>query len=187
MGSDRNPASGFTAPGIEKRAFNDFAKKERLSFLILGIGINPLNMETYENLSPRERSQLLKAPAYVSLLASTLNMEADEAKKKEAIELSHLRTYTSPRILWPFYTEAEKVFEKNLNELDKSLPKPRSKREQAIKSELARLEPILAKLNRVFVDELQLSLKSYAEHVSKAHGNVLVSFMIPLYLKGLTA
>ena len=45
---------------------------------------------------------------------------------------------------------------------------------------------LLLKLGNVYADTIHQSFITYAERVSKAHKNVLTSFIIPFYIKGLT-
>ncbi|MEO5995257.1 MAG: hypothetical protein ABIO76_03770 [Ginsengibacter sp.] len=71
-------------------------------------------------------------------------------------------------------------------ELDKGLPEERDKREKAIRSELAEPEKIVAKLGKEYVSIMRRSLKSFKDHVSKAHHNVLLDFIFPVPIKGLT-
>jgi hypothetical protein len=143
-------------------------------------------MKTLENLNQNERSMLLKFPAYISLLAANADGKMDDAEKKEAIQFTHIKTFSCKPILCDFYKEAEKVFLTTIDELDKQLPKEKSKREQAIKQELAKLEAILNKLGNEYASIMHESMVSYTEHVSKAHNNVLEFFLIPFYIKGLT-
>ncbi len=84
------------------------------------------------------------------------------------------------------YSEADKHFEENIEDLDKGLPEGRDKREKVIRSELAELEKIVAKLGEEYVSIMHRSMKSFKEHVSKSHHNVLVDFIFPMPIKGLT-
>ncbi len=144
-------------------------------------------MKTFENLNQNEISMLLKFPAYISLLAANSDGKMDEAEKKEAIHFTHIKTFSCDPLLSDFYKEAEKVFLANIEELDDSLPKGKNEREMAIKKELSKLEHILNKLGKEYASTMYRSMQSFTEHVSKAHNNVLEFFIIPLYIKGLTA
>ena len=74
-----------------------------------------------KKLSAYEKELLLKAPVLLSILASSTDHKVDRKEKKEAIELSHLRTFTSPPMLQDFYKEVELGFKTNLEELLLSL------------------------------------------------------------------
>ena len=143
-------------------------------------------MNELKKLSQEEKEMLFKAPAYVSLLATNTS-QMDEQEKNAAFNLSHIKTFSSIPLLRQFYTEAEKEFNVNIDLLNASLPKDKHQREDIIKSELAKLEPIFAKLESDYSASLIQSFTLYANYVSRAHDNILESFVIPFYIKGLTS
>lgn len=133
----------------------------------------------YKDLSENERHMLLEFPAYVSLLAANADGHMSDIDKRKAFEFTHIKTYTCDPLLAPFYKDADKVFMENIDKLDALLPKTKKEREEAIKASLDELEPLLNKLGKDYAWTMHRSMKSYAQHVSKTHGNVLVSFLIP--------
>ena len=143
-------------------------------------------MELFKTLSNDEQQFLLKAPAYISLLAANLDGEMDEKEKKEAIELTHIKTFSTEPILRDYFKTVEVNFRKDILQLDNSLSKDPSEREKEIKMELSRLELIFQKLEEPFRSALHKSLQDYTDHVSKAHRNSLEFFLIPFFIKGLT-
>jgi hypothetical protein len=143
-------------------------------------------MDHYADLPDEDREQLLKFPAYISLLACLRESGIDAKEKKSAVRLTHVKTFTSPLMLVDFYREAEHHFEAHLEKLDKELPKDLTQRELSIRKELAKLETILGKLGVRYAAALHDSLKSYTRHVSHAHNNVLEYFIFPLPIKGLS-
>ncbi|MCU7551861.1 hypothetical protein OCK74_22265 [Chitinophagaceae bacterium LB-8] len=143
-------------------------------------------MKLLERLSPVERGALLKFPAYISLLAAQKEGRLDDVEKKSAIGLSHIRTYAGDPLLTDFFKEAERVFVKNIEQLDQDLPKERHEREDAIKNELTNLEKIVVKLGKEYASTMFHSMKLFKDHVSQAHHNVLVDFIFPMPIKGLT-
>jgi hypothetical protein len=144
------------------------------------------NMKPFKNLSLQENERLLKYPAYISLLAANNDGILDEEEKKAAIRFSHLKTFSSDPFLIEFYNETDKVFENNIEQLDKNLPKEKEKREKAIKKELLKLEKIVLKLGKKYTSIMHCSMKSFKDHVSKAHHNVLIDFIFPFIIPGLT-
>jgi hypothetical protein len=148
--------------------------------------INRINMKLFENLNSDEKDMLLKFPAYISLLAAYSDEKMDEVEKKEAIKFTHIKTYSCNPLLSDFYAEVDKVFAQNIEKLNNELPKEKMERDQTIRTELAKLEPILLKLGKEYASIMHISMKSYTEHVSKAHHNILESFLIPFNIKGLT-
>jgi hypothetical protein len=142
-------------------------------------------MNPFKKLSSVQKHSLLKFPAYISILAASSNDKLDEAEKKAAMKFAHTKTFTCDPLLSDFYLEAEKVFEKNIEQLDKSLPKEKDSRDEAIKKELLKLEKIVRRLGQEYSSTMHNSMKSFSEHVSKAHHNVLIDFIIPVSIPGL--
>jgi anaerobic ribonucleoside-triphosphate reductase len=143
-------------------------------------------MKQFSTLTKDEREALLKFPAYITLLAANSDGLLDKAEKKEALKLEHVKTFSADPLLKEFYQEADKVFKNNLEKLVENLPEGRKSREAAIKSELAKLEKIIWKLGDDFASVMHHSMKSFKDHVSKAHHNVLVDIIFPLPIKGLS-
>jgi hypothetical protein len=56
----------------------------------------------------------------------------------------------------------------------------------ALRREIESLNPIIAKLDTEFAKSLHASLARYEEHVKKAEGSVLVDFIFPLPIPGLS-
>lgn len=138
-------------------------------------------MEGFKKLSPEEKDVLLEAPAYISLLAANADGKMDEVEKKEAVRFSHIKTFSCDPLLKDFYLEAEKKFLYNIEKLDKELPPGKQERERAIYKKLKEMEPVFFKLGKDYSTSLRRSLESYAGYVYKAHWNVLVSFIFPLF------
>ncbi|HEY6977757.1 MAG TPA: hypothetical protein VH396_15770 [Chitinophagaceae bacterium] len=143
-------------------------------------------MKSFKELPVHEQEALLKFPAYITLLAANSDKGMDEIEKKSAIKFVHIKTYSCRPILSEFYHEAEKEFKNNIIQLDKELPKNRDQRELAIKKELRKLEPILLKLGKEYAFTMHHSMKTFKDHVSRAHRNVLEYFLFPLPIPGIT-
>jgi hypothetical protein len=143
-------------------------------------------MKPFKKLSLEENKALLKFPAYISLLAANNDGTLDEVQKKSAIKFAHTKTFTCDPLLTLFYKEADRVFEDNIEQIDKDLPKGMEDREAAIKMELLHLEKIVSELGIKYASIIHASMESFKTHVSKAHHNVLVDFVIPLSIPGLT-
>jgi hypothetical protein len=143
-------------------------------------------MKNLEKLTDMEKELLLKFPAYISLLVANNINGTDKQEINAAIRFSHIKTYSCDPLLYEFYREADKVFEKNINQLNDELPKEKDQREVMIRKELTKLENIVLKLGKKYAAVMFKSMRSFKEHVSKAHHNVLESFIFPLPIKGLT-
>jgi hypothetical protein len=142
-------------------------------------------MKSFKKLSAKDKKALLAFPAYISMLAAYKDDKLDESEKEAAIKLSHTATFACDPILTDFYMEVDKVFEKNIAQLDKDLPKDKSRREATIKNELLKLEKIIRKLGKTYALTMHQSMKQFKEHVSKAHHNVLIDFIFPLSIPGI--
>ncbi len=70
--------------------------------------------------------------------------------------------------------------------MDKDLPSRKEERNVAIKNKLSDLEKIVLKLGKEYTTVMHRSMKSFKEHVSKAHHNVFVDFIFPMPIEGLT-
>jgi anaerobic ribonucleoside-triphosphate reductase len=143
-------------------------------------------MKQFNKLTKNEREALLKFPAYISLLAANSDGLLDKTEKKEAFNLEHIKTFSTDPLLKEFYREADKVFKNNLEQINKDLPEGREHRKAAIKNELMKLEKIVLNLGEGYRSAMHRSMKSFKDHVSKAHRNVLIDFIFPMPIKGLS-
>jgi hypothetical protein len=85
-------------------------------------------------------------------------------------------------LLTPFYKQADEYFEKNIQSIDNELPKEKEAREKAIKIALAEIEAILSKLDPKWASTIRKSMKSFKDHVTRAHNNVLQFLIFPVAL-----
>ncbi len=137
-------------------------------------------MKTFEELSNADRTLLLQFPAYVCLLAASIDNKMDEEEKQVAIWLTHIKTFSSEPMLHGFYKAAELVFAQNIQTLDAQLPQTATDRREVIKAALVNIDMVLQKMRIDYSGALRRSMKSYKGHISKAHRNVLEYFIFPL-------
>ncbi len=143
-------------------------------------------MKLFKNLSVPEIDALLKLPVYVSILAANGDGSLDQAEKMSAVHIAHIKTFSCDRILVEFFNEVNKVFLLNLEEVDQKLPKDKEGREIAIRIELQHLEKVVQRLGKRYASAMHRGMKAFTEHVSRAHHNVIVDFLIPVAIPGLT-
>jgi len=143
-------------------------------------------MRSFDDLNPAEKDLLLKFPVYVSMLAAEKNDHLDKIEKRTAIQFCHIKTFTCDPLLSQFYHEAEKKFETNINEVDSALPTDKSEREDIITNEFVKIERILLKLGTDYALVMHRSMRSFKNHVSRAHRNILEYFVFPLPINGIT-
>jgi hypothetical protein len=143
-------------------------------------------MIQFKELSSKDTEELLKFPVYISLLAANFEGHLDEVEKKSAIKFSHIKTFSCNPLLSQFYKAADKVFENNIESIDRALPKEKDGRGAAIKRELVILAKIASKLGKKYVATMHHDMGLFKQHVSRAHNNVLVNFIFPVPIPGLS-
>jgi len=143
-------------------------------------------MKPFKELTESENEALLQFPAFISLLAANSDNKLDVSEKQSAIKFSHIKTYSCDPLLAEFYKEADRLFEKNILQLDEELPKEKAAREAALKKELLKLETIVLKMGQEHITVFHRSMKSFKDHVSQSHHSVLLDFIFPMPIKGLT-
>lgn len=143
-------------------------------------------MKNYNDLNEMEKDQLLKFPAYISLLASTAREGIDKQEKKAVVKLTHIKTFSCDPLLADFYKETDSIFEKTITVLNENLPHSQEERKMAICRELNNLEPVLKKLDPTYAYALRRSMESYKYHISKAHRNILEYFIFPMPIDGIS-
>ncbi len=146
-----------------------------------------MDMSNYrKELSDQEHELLLKFPAYISLLAANTDAVLDRDEQFSANELAHIKSFSCNLLLDDFYKEVNHNFEQTLDDLDKSLPIGKDGRAIAIKAELLNIENIMLKLGDEYTTIMHKSMKSFKDHVSHAHHNLLVDFIFPIPIEGLS-
>lgn len=142
-------------------------------------------MQHFKELPQTDREKLLQFPAYLTLLAAN-NVSLEKSEKQEAQKFAHIKTFTSHPLLRDFYEEVDSRFKSDLEKLDAELPKDKDQREQTIRKRLVEIEMVLGKLSEEYSLIMHKSMQSFKEHISRAHHNVLESFVFPVPIKGLT-
>jgi hypothetical protein len=143
-------------------------------------------MAVFKDLNRPEREQLEKFPVYLSLLAASKDCRLDGREMHTALKLTHIKTFSCDPVLADYYAEVDKHFERSVWEISDHLPAGRDAREITIRRELSKLEILLRKLDHRYAAIMHDSLRSYKEHVSRAHRNVLEYFIFPLPINGIT-
>jgi len=142
----------------------------------------------FEKLTNEERNLLYKAPALVSVLASSSfnKTEINPSQKADAIKLAHLKTFTAKPLLLNYYAEVEKGFKAAFETaIQKYFPFDEAKRSE-LKKELENIHIIIKKLDKEYADVLSKSLENYTKHVKAASHSVFQDFIFPIPIKGLT-
>jgi hypothetical protein len=139
----------------------------------------------FEKLSSAEQQLLMKAPILLSVLAACSEGEVNQAQKTDAINLAHIKTFTSIPLLRPYYLEVEKNFREQFEKTAAAYyPFDAAKREE-LKSEIRKTRAALNKVEKVYADLLGHSLWRYASHVKRATHSVFRDFIFPLAMPDL--
>jgi hypothetical protein len=133
----------------------------------------------FEPLSAPEKELLLKAPALLSVLASCPAQEINPTRRKDAIKLAHLRTFTAPPQLSPYYREVESRFEADFDATAAQYSPFDTTKRAALKDEIAEVNRLLSKLPDDYGALLHKSLDSYAYHVKRSTHTVFRDFIFP--------
>jgi len=133
-------------------------------------------------LTNEEWSKLVLAPIYVTLLALNYKGKISIHEKKEAIELVHLRTFTSHIDLRKYYKDAEVGFKENLDSINNKLPAGIKERREALTLKLEQLQLIISKLDENYQNMLNDSLQSFAKHILHVEDNFLQGMTIPIFI-----
>lgn len=143
-------------------------------------------IKKFKKLTTAEIEILIKAPVLVSVLAASNDKKISENEKAEASKLAHLKTFTADPLLLPYYNEVEKEFTTYFVEIVKKYAPFNDEKTAALKQEIDLANSIIRKLDKEDAITLYHSLAAYTEHVRKAEHTVLVDFLFPLPIKGVT-
>jgi hypothetical protein len=139
----------------------------------------------FEKLSQKEQDLLMKAPAYLSVLASCSENAINKVQKADAIKLAHIKTFTAIPELQPYFREAEKNFKEHFEEIATRYFPFDELRRNLLKMEIKNIENIIAKLRPDYAKALNKSLERYAIHVKRATYSVFRDFIFPLAMPDL--
>lgn len=142
-------------------------------------------MKPFKQLSFHDNKTLLNLPVYIALLAANGDGKLDNEEKLAAIEFATIKTFAFDPLLETFYKELYGVFEKNIMQIDKNLPKEKIGRELAIKNQLVKIEKLVLKLDEQFVKVMYKNMNSLTTHISRAHHNMLIDFIFPIPISGI--
>ena len=142
----------------------------------------------FKKLSEEERELLYQAPALVSVLASCGTNAINETRKRDAIKLSHLKTFTANPVLLPYYQEVESGFADRFEAIARKYHPFNDEKRAELREEVNRVSEVIAKLdNKFFAQTLYASLHRYADHIKRSTHSVFQDFMFPMPIPGLSA
>ncbi|HET7897035.1 MAG TPA: hypothetical protein VFL47_05185 [Flavisolibacter sp.] len=144
-------------------------------------------IKQFENLTDEERELLLKAPALVSVLASSSDKGIDPVNKRDAFWLAHLKTFTAMPVLLPYYHEVEKIFAEEFEDAARTYEPFDEPKREALQAALKNVSKVMAKLDPSYAQALQQSLQRFAHHIRRSTHSVFQDFLFPIPIPGLSA
>ena len=128
----------------------------------------------FNHLTENEKELIYRAPALVTYLIGGVDNNFDAAEEAQAKHVVHFRTATGDPMLFDYFTEVEKTFATQLEELVKQYTDLQAETRTGILSEeLAKLNEVLPKIDAIYARSLLKSWKSLALAVAEASGGVL--------------
>lgn len=129
-------------------------------------------------LTNQEIALLRLAIPQITILIAGADGVIDEKERAWAEKITGIRTYKASEGYQKFYTEVSKEFQSKLDAIISTLPKDSKERGIALSEELAKLNPVLAKLTPKVGAKMYNEFKSFANHVAKSHGGFLGFFSV---------
>jgi hypothetical protein len=130
-------------------------------------------IEGFQQLSKEDINALVEAPALITILVGLADGELDSEERVWSERLLRSRTYNKPKELNEFYRVVVESFWARVQSEITHLPQNAEERNQELNERLARLNPILAKLDLELAADLYKGFVGLAEETAKASGGFL--------------
>ena len=127
----------------------------------------------FGNLSNSEIELVLKSPILTSILIAGADGNIDRKEIQESIKVAQKNAKKSKTRMMEFYQFVGEDFEDKLKILLQGYPSSASQRSTMIVQELAQLNNVLPKIDRVFAQELYGSIKDIAHKIASSSGGLL--------------
>lgn len=130
-------------------------------------------IEGFQSLSKEEIDALVEAPALITVLVGGADGELDSEERTWSERLLRSRTYNNPKDLNEFYRVVVEGFWVKVQSEIAHLPADVKTRNSELSDRLAKLNPILAKLDVELAADLYRGFVGLAEETAKASGGFL--------------
>jgi hypothetical protein len=130
-------------------------------------------IHAFENLSLAEQDQILNAPAYITALVAGSDGTFDEEELAAGTNLAKWKTINARPDLLEYYQLVDARFAGELKQLMQKLPDDTLDRGHELVAKIKELNPILAKLEITFAEQIYASWKELAKRIAEASGGVL--------------
>ncbi len=127
----------------------------------------------FEILNEEERELMFKAPILVSILIAGADNKFEKSELKKAVTISQNRKNAAREGLIEFYQMLSEGFEDKLMVTIQNYPIEAKDRTPLLVEELAGLNAVLPKLEKVFAIEYYESIRDIAKKIASASGGVL--------------
>jgi hypothetical protein len=130
------------------------------------------HLEGFDQLNSEELDALLEAPVLIAALVGAADGEFDREERSWSDRLMFARTYNKPKHLNEFYSVVSNDFLPKVDAVLEHLPADADQRNTILSDQLAKLNPILAKLGEPLGADLYKSFVGLAKETAKASGGI---------------
>ncbi len=131
-----------------------------------------LKIKEFNNLTDGEAKQVYQAPALIAILIASADSNIHEEETGWAKKVIGYRQEVGVEALFSYYEIADSYFDEAMQAL-LSDEKGTQERIAFLEVELAKLNPVLAKIDGIFAAELVKSWRSFAKQVAKSAGGFM--------------
>lgn len=126
-----------------------------------------------EELSEQERKLVYNAPILVSILIAGADDNIDANEVRRAIKIAEQKAKNLKTHIIEFYQGVSEDFDRKLEATIHQYPPKATERTPRISNELAKLNPILSKIDKTFAIVYHHSLREISRAIAKSSGGVL--------------
>lgn len=131
-----------------------------------------LKIQEFSNLTDSEAKQVYQAPALIAILIASADSNIHEEETGWAKKVMGYRQEVGVEALFNYYEIADTYFDEAMQAI-LSDEKGTQERIAFLETALAKLNPILAKIDGIFAVELVKSWRSFAKQVAKSAGGFM--------------
>ena len=130
-------------------------------------------LKKFNNIDKNELRDLLDAIPLITLLIASSDGKIDIKETDWGKKIANIRSYNYDAELKAYYMQVGEDFTERIDHFIREFPEKTEGITAVISDKLAKLNPILAKIDEDLALDLYTSFRSFAEHVAKASGGFL--------------
>ncbi|MGB0851110.1 MAG: hypothetical protein ACPGTP_07675 [Bacteroidia bacterium] len=123
-----------------------------------------------QKLSEEEQTLVRRSPIWVTLLIACADFDIEEEEIDRAKEIIHIKSFAVNNDVRNLYKDLDNQVDEEIDYALKSLSADGKERLQFLEDHIAKLNPILAKLDKTYAIQLHKSLTTLAAQVARADG-----------------